>query len=77
MDTIKVQCPHCGRTKDDAPRAEWDPPQAALMVIACECQQGCKIESADYYDADGNWIDWYVWSQSQKRSRPDVRKQEA
>jgi hypothetical protein len=66
-DTIKLRCPHCGQTKDDAPRADYDPPHAVLMVIPCDCTQGCKIDGGDYYDAAGNQIDWFEWTQTRNK----------
>ena len=65
-ETISVQCPKCNRRVDGTPRADYDPPHAVLLVIPCECTQGCKIEGGDYYDAAGNWIDWFEWNQKKE-----------
>lgn len=64
-ETISVKCPRCQRRVDATPRADYDPPHAVLLVIPCECTQGCKIDGGDYYDAAGNLIDWFEWYQRQ------------
>jgi hypothetical protein len=64
MNTINLKCPHCGKQVNNVERAEWDPPQATLLVIPCECTQGCKIEGGDYYDKEGNEVDWFEWNKN-------------
>jgi hypothetical protein len=54
---IHLQCPECGRKMSNAPRADWDPSNAVLMVYPCDCTSGNKVEGGDYFDADGKPIE--------------------
>lgn len=65
---ITLKCPHCGRKVENVSRAEHDPPHAAVLVMPCDCTQGCKIEAVEYYDADGKLIDWFAWDAKRKEA---------
>ena len=57
MKTLKVKCPRCGKEKEDAPRAEWDPEDATLIVVPCpDCSVGCKIEGGTYWNEEGKEV---------------------
>ena len=50
---IHLKCPTCKRKMSNSPRAEDDPPKAALMVTECqECASG-HFDDPTYYDAAG------------------------
>ncbi len=55
--TINLECPRCGKT-GNGPRAEYDPPSAALYKVPCEeCSVGCKIDGGEYFDVRGNRLE--------------------
>ena len=49
---IKIECPECDRVVTRI-REDYDPPEAALLVVACP---NCSTEGGMpyYYDAAGN-----------------------
>lgn len=67
---IHVYCPTCGMKRSNAPRQDYDPPEAVLMHLACEkCSEGCKIDGPDaYLDAQGRRIDWFEWDERRRQT---------
>lgn len=56
---IHIFCPSCRRRMSNAERAEYDPPAAVLVHVWCEkCCSGCKTDLGDYFDREGNVIDY-------------------
>lgn len=56
---IHLSCPRCGRKMSNAPRGDYDPPNAVLLVVPCDkyrCSGGCKIEGGDYFDENGKQV---------------------
>lgn len=58
LKRIKLKCPKCGKTTS-IHRADYDPPEAVLLVIRCpDCAVGCKEDGGTYYDRRGEEISY-------------------
>lgn len=53
---INLECPVCGK-KSRNHRADYDPPEAVLLVVRCpNCAVGCKEDGGTYYDRRGEEV---------------------
>lgn len=76
---IHIRCPRCGRKQSNAPRSEWDMPNAFLIEVACDkssCSGGCKELSSDFYDENGKLMDLWKWHDQQAALQDGIKEDE-
>ncbi len=54
---IHLKCSRCKNTRSNMARSDFDPADAAVMVLNCpRCDKGGGFEETTYYDANGKEI---------------------
>ena len=56
---MHVRCPDCGRPYSNIIKNEFDPKDAVFAEMLCpKCAEGCKDAGPEYYDKNGNYVDF-------------------